>query len=276
VLFNRNSRGNVNLFFHRSAVFFDYIYFDGKFRQNVEDYLDTKKCKIDCLNHSLFTLKYKEIVNCKLCNQVGDMIEESEIESFIFYLYIGDFESAKLKDNTTTIKDSIKLPYRNKGKLDTLKCFSCESPKYLELKTILTEPPKIVVINLVLSSIDKKTIVNLLESLDDEIKISDLFELKNTKYKKLSFKFKGMILYKGKHYIYCGFYYNVNYWVLINDEKIDKFSSWRNLRNHLIKNNWIPILLFYEDSDNVIDDDDDDNEISEYEEFINDLKSGKI
>ncbi len=63
-------------YFHRSAIFYDYLDFKGEIRQNIEDLLDTLKCvEKACMTHSLFMNNYKDVVYCKNCDKIGELKE---------------------------------------------------------------------------------------------------------------------------------------------------------------------------------------------------------
>lgn len=61
-------------YFHRSAIFYEYLELKGKTRQKIENFLDQLKCEDKgCLTHNLFTTYYKNKLLCKNCNGIGEL-----------------------------------------------------------------------------------------------------------------------------------------------------------------------------------------------------------
>ncbi len=62
-----------------------------------------------------------------------------------------------------------------------------------------------------------KIIEKVYTRIDSEIRISQMFELKNKFYNN-DYTLRGLICFKGLHYIYIGYYISLHCWFMLNDE----------------------------------------------------------
>jgi len=150
-----------------------------------------------------------------------------------------------------TFKDLLSnIPFRNSSQLDHLVCYNCNSNKDLKLSKIISEPGKVIVLNLLSEPrTASKQIEAVYSKIDSTIKLTDLFDLKNKNYASKKYIIRGMICFRGLHYIYVGYFITLYCWFILNDEKCTSYPSWKSLRTFLIKNSWFPSLIFYEDKD---------------------------
>ena len=130
----------------------------GKSRLKLEDKLDTMKCKTKCFCHSVFTIKYRELVKvsilikkCSKCDIVADMFDrviniiiKSEIETTIFYLYSNELFDFQKDDADIKFKDLIiKTQYRMGDQLHPFKCYNCEDNQDLKITRLVIDPSKV-------------------------------------------------------------------------------------------------------------------------------------
>jgi len=60
-------------YFHRSAIFYEYLELKGKPRLMIENILDKLKCEDkSCITHNLFTTYFKNKLLCNNCNKYGE------------------------------------------------------------------------------------------------------------------------------------------------------------------------------------------------------------
>ena len=204
-------------------------------------------CNLSCISHKLFSIKLQENISCEKC-EVMDVIPYDG-NFFVYGIFVFELlEELHSKTNQS---------FRNKL-FDYSKIVNNKVPEGVKVSNCKCEKPKLtknliqcgntnpyLVINLIWDNYSPKMtdickIYNLISIEDNNNK---LFTLKDESKMNQQYYLYGIILFYNWHYT-CAIN-TCNNWYFVDDQKIKKFQSYKDLIINVIQNHYHPVVLFY-------------------------------
>ena len=221
--------------------------FDSGQKINIEN-PSSYKCN-NCVSHQLFSIKIKDRIYCSKCNNGKNTFFDSNYFIYEIFIYeileqIDNLKSDSYRNelfyysklvNNFLIEEKIKIDGCNCENQnlyrEIIQCNKIQNPYFIINLTWDKPKPK-------MTNVCK--IFNLIPLFDYN---SRLFEFEENSNLTTIYYLYAIILYYNLHYT-CAL--NIkNSWYFIDDDKIKKFDTYKDLVIYLIKNYYYPIVLFY-------------------------------